>query len=106
MSSLDPLRIVTVPGVTLDVVVRRQLNGSSELELELQAAASDDLTHNSSDAKEPELFSTSDDQYSCDPPRIFDNHQPRFHRDREEGKAWRHGCSGRSRRDIQEWSWS
>ncbi|KAF9294533.1 hypothetical protein BGZ88_003702 [Linnemannia elongata] len=66
--NLDPLRIATVPGVTLDVVVRRPMNGSNDLELESQAAASDDITSNSRDAKEPELFSTSDEPFSYDPP--------------------------------------
>ncbi|KAF8929507.1 hypothetical protein BGZ47_001014 [Haplosporangium gracile] len=65
---LNPLRIATVPGVTLDVVIRRQLiaNGASELGSQ---AAQEDLTSHSSNSRESELFSSSDNSFLCNLPR-------------------------------------
>ncbi|KAF9143801.1 hypothetical protein BG015_000298 [Linnemannia schmuckeri] len=66
--NLEPLRIATVPGITLDVVIRRQLIANSDLELDSQATLGD-LTRNSSNSRESELFNSTDNSFSCDPPR-------------------------------------
>ncbi|KAG0283751.1 hypothetical protein BGZ96_011875 [Linnemannia gamsii] len=45
--NLDPLRIASVPGVTLDVVVRGQLETAKELSVELLQGALSDISQES-----------------------------------------------------------